>query len=261
MAVGMQEPTIRFQKSVLNGVEIKRCKGSPYDYKPHVHNELSLGYILSGSTELTLNNRTIHYTAGDGVVIPPLTSHRCAPDDIRDWEYVMLFIHPDRYAGAVLFRQAGKLSGPAVGRLKDFISQLLTATDPDAAETVLLELLLEFGNEAMPDAADTDTGKIRRIHDYIVEHLYETVTLDQMQRISGLNKFTLIRNFKKTYVTTPAAFHLQCRVAEAKQLLDRHGDVFAICGDLHFYDQAHFIREFRKMYGVTPAAYMEQLKS
>ncbi len=259
MAIDRRDQYVYFQKSVVSGVEIKRCKGSPYDYKPHVHNELSLGYILSGSTELTLRGETIRYEAGDGVIIPPLTSHRCAPNDINDWEYVMLFIHPGFYADAVRFQKPKKLQGAAVGKLQSLISRLLSAIEPGEAEAVLLELLLEFGDEALPGHPEADTGAIRKIHAYIVEHLHEYVTLDHLEEISGLNKFTLIRNFKKAYVATPAAFHLQCRVAEAKRLLDLHGNVFDICSDLNFYDQAHFIREFRKMYGITPAAYREQL--
>lgn len=260
MATDRRNQYVYFQKCILSGVEIKRCKGSPYDYKPHVHNELSLGYILSGSTELTLHGRTIRYEAGDGVIIPPLMSHRCAPNDINDWEYVMLFIHPGFYAGAVDFQQPKKLQGPAARKLQAFISRLLSEAGPGEAEAVLLELLLEFGDETLPENSQAHADAIPRIHAYIREHLHEAVTLDQLEELSGLNKFTLIRNFKKAYVATPAAFHLQCRVAEAKRLLDLHGDVLDICDDLHFYDQAHFIREFRKMYGVTPAAYRAQMR-
>ena len=39
-----------FSKSLIEGVEIKLCKNPPSLYKFHVHNELSLGYIVEGST-------------------------------------------------------------------------------------------------------------------------------------------------------------------------------------------------------------------
>ena len=60
-------------------------------------------------------------------------------------------------------------------------------------------------------------------------------------------------------MTTPAAFHLQCRVAQAKELMSKGADVLDACTALGFYDQAHFIREFKKMYGVTPGKYAGQL--
>ena len=252
-------PAIQFQKGFIPGMEIKHCTGGTYDYKPHVHNELSIGCILRGSTELTLNKHTLRYSAGDGVLIPPMTTHRCAPHDINQWEYVMLFVPLAYYADAVTFRRPGKRTGADAGRLLCFLQRLYAQPDADTAETALLELLLAFGEPSAAALAEPGIETIRQIHAYIAAHVYEPITLDSLQQLSGLNKFTLIRQFKQRYATTPAAFHLQCRVAEAKRLLGMNRNVFAVCEALHFYDQAHLIREMRKMYGVTPAAYAAQL--
>lgn len=256
----MPEEYIHYRKSLLSGVEIKRCKGNPYDYKTHVHNELSLGYIQTGSTELTLQNQTLHFEQGDGVLIPPLVSHSCAPNDITQWEYVMLYIRPEYYAGTLRFAKPARLMGQKAETAVYYIKKLLQENDPDTAETLLLELLLAVCDSAEPAAMTGDKQAVQTIHDYIISHLYEPVTLQQLEQLSGLTKFTLIRSFKKEYVTTPASFHLQCRVAEAKKRLSGGSDVLTVCNDLLFFDQAHLIREFRKMYGVTPAAYIAQLR-
>lgn len=257
----MSEQRLEFSGSVLAGVEIKRCRNSPHEYKPHIHNELSLGYIAEGSTDLTLHDDTLRFEAGDGVVIPPLMTHRCAPKDIRQWEYVMLFVDPGYYEGMVSFRQARRLTGAQAGRVTGFIAQLLEEKTPDTVETILIELLLEFGDpvSAVPDAAGAARG-VALIHDYILAHAGQSITLDDLQELSGLNKFAIIRGFKRQYVTTPAAYHLQYRVAQAKRLLSDGLGVFDVCERLRFYDQAHLIREFKRMYGVTPASYLVQRK-
>jgi AraC-like DNA-binding protein len=249
-----------FGRSLIEGVEIKRCQNVTHAYKSHVHNELSLGYITEGSTDLTLSDKTIQYGPGDGVIIPPLMTHRCAPKDINHWSYVMLFVDPGYYSGMISFSQAKKLTGSQTQKLAGFIRRLLTEKFPDTLEDILIELLLEFGEKEFSESS-ADTGGIVKIHDYILNHVRDTITLDRLAQISGLNKFTLIRNFKKQYVTTPAAYHLQYRVAEAKKLLRKGADVFDICEELRFYDQAHFIREFKKMYGITPVTYLAQLKA
>lgn len=248
---------VYFHKNIIDGVEIKQCKGNPRDFKAHVHAELSIGYIIAGATELYLSDRSIPLGSGEGVLIPPLFSHRCSPHDIHKWEYIMMYIHPDLYQDIVFFPQCRKLEGSAVHRLIGYATRLLAEQNPDVLETTALELLLEFGENTMPDA--TDTGAIKQVRDYIAGHVYDPITLEKLEQLSGLSKFTLIRNFKKAYVTTPASFHLQCRVAEAKQRLYAGSDVLTLCDELHFYDQAHFIREFRKMYGMTPSAYLKQL--
>jgi len=256
-----QDRYMEFCRSIIEGVEIKLCRNDLHTYKPHVHNELSLGYIVEGSTDLTLNDMTIHFRSGDGVIIPPLMTHRCAPNDINHWSYIMLFVDPGYYSDVVSFSQAKKLTGHQARKLKGFIEHLLTEKIPDTLENILIELLLEFGEKNITENAAANTGDIvKTIHEYILNHVNDDITLDKLQQISGLNKFSIIRNFKKLYITTPAAYHLQYRVAEAKRLLSKGADVFDICEELRFYDQAHLIREFKKMYGITPGTYIEQLK-
>lgn len=255
-----QNRHMEFSRSIIAGVEIKRCKNIPHAYKYHVHNELSLGYIEEGSTDFSFNDKTIIYRAGDGVMIPPLMTHRCAPKDINHWGYVMLFVDPSYYREMISFSQAKKVTGHQVRKLIDFIEQLLIEKSPDTLENILIELLLEFGDGDTSEVTAADTRDIQFIHDYILKHVNDIITLDKLQEISGVNKYTIIRNFKKLYVTTPAAYHLQYRVAEAKRLLSKGADVFDICEELKFYDQAHMIREFKKMYGITPGTYREQLK-
>lgn len=256
-----QDRLMEFSRSIIEGVEIKRCRNDSHAYKHHVHNELSLGYILEGFTELSLNDKTIFYGSGDGVIIPPLMTHRCAPKDINHWVYVMLFVDPSYYSDVVSFSQAKKLTGNQVQKLKSFIQQLLIEKIPDTLENILIELLLEFGEKEISEITTTDTNDIAKtIHDYILNHVNDVITLDKLQQITGVNKFSIIRNFKKLYITTPAAYHLQYRVAEAKSLLGKGVNVLDICEELRFYDQAHFIREFKKMYGITPGTYIEQMK-
>jgi len=260
---GFFEPDrlIEFSGSIIKGVEIKLCSGTHHAYKHHVHNELSLGCILEGSAELTLNNRTIRYGSGDGVIIPPLMTHRCEPDDIDHWAFVMLYVDPGYYSGAIRFSRAKRLTGSQARKLECFIGQLLIEKTPDELENILVELLLEFGDKkASGSIAQDADDAVKTVRDYILDHVNDDITLDMLQQISGLNKFTIIRNFKKLYSTTPAAYHLQYRVAEAKRLLGKGADVFDICRELRFYDQAHLIREFKKMYGITPGTYLEQLK-
>ena len=142
-------------------------------------------------------------------------THRCAPKDINHWVYVMLFVDPSYYSDLVSFSQAKKLTGKQAQKLKGFIEQLLIEKIPDTLENILIELLLEFGDKDISEITTSDTSDIvKTIHDYILNHVNDVITLDKLQQISGLNKFSIIRNFKKLYVTTPSAYHLQYRVAE-----------------------------------------------
>ena len=89
--------------------------------------------------------------------------------------------------------------------------QLLIEKIPDTLENILIELLLEFGEKDITESAAANTSDIvKTIHDYILNHVKDDITLDKLQQISGLNKFSIIRNFKKQYITTPAAWVEEC---------------------------------------------------
>lgn len=246
---------LEFKKSIIEGVELKSCRDTHHSYKAHVHNELSLGYIVDGETNLTFCSESFHYKKGDGVIIPPLTTHRCEPKDVSDWAYIMLYIDPEFYKGALLFNQAELINGSKANKLIDFINMLMDETDKLVLESLLVELLNEFGEMKN----ETHTGSVEDIRAYLIEHVYDVISLDQLEALFKMSKFTLIRKFKEHYNTTPSSFHLQLRISEAKKLIAEGKDVLDVCAILNFYDQPHFIKEFKKVHGITPKAYKDQL--
>jgi AraC-like DNA-binding protein len=76
-----------------------------------------------------------------------------------------------------------------------------------------------------------------------------------MQRIAGLSRFQLTRQFQRVFGLPLHAYHLQIRLEEARRRL-RHGQtIAAVAADLGFVDQSHFHRRFRvrARFGITPA--------
>jgi transcriptional regulator GlxA family with amidase domain len=70
-----------------------------------------------------------------------------------------------------------------------------------------------------------------------------------------MNKFVLVRWFRRVFGTTPHAYLTAIRLERARALLAagmRSADVWSATG---FVDQAHFSRWFKRRYGITPAAY------
>jgi AraC-like DNA-binding protein len=100
---------------------------------------------------------------------------------------------------------------------------------------------------------------INKIKEYIKDNFFKEITLDCLQSIFKINKFTLIRGFKKAYNTTPSAYQLQLKIDYSKQCLHHHHNFAEIALEAGFYDQAHFSKEFKRVYGVTPLDYYKSL--
>ena len=75
-----------------------------------------------------------------------------------------------------------------------------------------------------------------------------------------IDKFKLIRSFKKLYNITPSAYQLQLKVDYSKQLMKTEPDLISVALASGFYDQAHFTREFKKTTGMTPRYYIMSMK-
>lgn len=81
-------------------------------------------------------------------------------------------------------------------------------------------------------------------------------TPDTLAQVAGMSRATLTRQFRTVLTTTPGAFVLRTRLAEAERLL-RSGDlpIKAIAAATGFADRSHFSRCFTKAFGVDPSSY------
>ena len=83
----------------------------------------------------------------------------------------------------------------------------------------------------------------------------ESITLDDLSKLSGLNKYTLLRNFTKQRGVTPYQYLETIRIGEAKILLEKGVNPLDAAMQTGFADQSHFAKFFKKLIGLTPKQY------
>jgi AraC-like DNA-binding protein len=94
---------------------------------------------------------------------------------------------------------------------------------------------------------------LRRVREYIEEHLVENIELETLAEIAGLSKWHFARAFKQSVGTPPHCYLIQRRLERAKGLLAETDLSLAhIALKSGFSDQSHFSRRFRVFIGVTP---------
>lgn len=123
--------------------------------------------------------------------------------------------------------------------------------------TLALHLLTHYGQAAVKDRLGRPLApaQLRRVTDYVAEHLAETVTLSDLAGLVGLGVSQFSRRFRDTAGRTPHQFVTSLRVERARELLvsGRHtpAEVALLTG---FADQSHLTRHVRRALGVTPGA-------
>jgi AraC family transcriptional regulator len=102
-------------------------------------------------------------------------------------------------------------------------------------------------------------ARIRRLLDYIEQHLGEDLSLEAMAAEVELSPLYLVRAFRAAVGQSPHQYVVSRRVEHARRLLSGTATPIAdIALAAGFSSQSHLSNWFRRIVGVSPAAYRKQ---
>ncbi|WP_405085031.1 helix-turn-helix transcriptional regulator [Microbispora sp. NBC_01389] len=100
---------------------------------------------------------------------------------------------------------------------------------------------------------------LARVRDLIAEDPAVRHSLAEFEAVSGLDRWTIARQFRTAFGTSPTRFRTMRQLDRARRLL-RDGvppsETAQLAG---FADQAHLTRMFKRTYGLTPARWAAAL--
>jgi AraC family transcriptional regulator len=99
---------------------------------------------------------------------------------------------------------------------------------------------------------------MRRVTDYIHDHLSEKLSLSALSELVGLSPYYFARQFKQTTGQSPHQYILARRIEQAKQQLLRGAPLAQITEQLGFADQSHLSRSFKRVIGISPQAFLAE---
>lgn len=98
--------------------------------------------------------------------------------------------------------------------------------------------------------------KLRRITDWMAEHLAEEFSLASLAAQAGLSEFHFNRLFKRATGMPPSRYQIKLRMDAARRLLrETQKSVIAIANDVGYSSPSHFAQLFRKETGLSPTDY------
>ncbi len=102
----------------------------------------------------------------------------------------------------------------------------------------------------------TSSETVRAVHDYLVEHLGERVTIDQLSKMFHINATSLKEAFKAEYGMSIAAHTKEHRMERALTLLrESPMSISEIAKSVGFDSPSRFSSAFAEKYGTRPSAY------
>ncbi|WP_455820923.1 AraC family transcriptional regulator [Pseudomonas cerasi] len=233
---------------------------SGHGYEPHRHDTYAIGRTLSGVQSFRYRDGKKHSLPGGTIVLHPDEIHDGEAGTTEGFQYRMLYIDPaliQKILGGkpLPFIPGGLSSDP---RLFDATGPLLKA--PEDAIDMLEE------EDALYDLAQTlavvggqrfrrclvDYQSAERAREYIQSEFCQNITLDTLSAVSGRDRWSLSRDFRALFGTSPYRYVTMRRLSYCRYLIQTGQSLAESAAEAGFSDQSHMTRQFIKTFGISP---------
>jgi AraC-like DNA-binding protein len=261
----------------LGGVDLLRLAESRHRYPRHAHEGYAVGVVESGAHGFGARGQRWEAVPGRVILVNPEDVHDGGPAGADGaYSYRMLYLDP-ALLRAIVSESAGR-SVPA----PFFPSAVVD--DPDlSAGILLLHRTLEIANsrleqdgclteavlgmalrhanlQVVTEPSRPERHPLGRALDYLECHFAEDVSLGTLAELAGLDRFRLLRRFRRRFDLTPHAYQTLLRLRYTRSLLLDGEPAASAAIAAGFADQSHMIRKFKAVYGVTPGQYRGSLQ-
>lgn len=130
------------------------------------------------------------------------------------------------------------------------------------AQAVAIHLARNYAE--VPETAKGGTSalpgfKLRRVTDWMAEHLAEEFSLTRLAAQAGMSNSHFNRSFRQATGLPPSQYLIRLRMDAARRRLRETGrSVIEIGNEIGYSNPSHFARLFRKETGLTPSDYRKQ---
>ncbi len=235
-----------------------------HGYDLHRHDTYAIGHTLAGVQSFQYRGGWRHSLPGATIVLHPDEAHDGEAGTESGFQYRMMYIEP------ALIQQM--LGGQALPFIKTGLSndpRLFAATgallrsldcplDPLEEQDALFDLAQAMStvSAAAGKRSGFDYVAAQRAREYIHGALDRTVTLDELAQHSARDRWSLSRDFRLLFGTSPYRYLTMRRLDLVRALLIQGQSLVSAALIAGFTDQSHMTRQFSKTYGLSPARWI-----
>jgi len=232
-------------------------------FAPHRHDTYAIGVTLDGVQSFDYRGSARHSLRGQFVVLHPDELHDGRAGDDASFRYRSACIPPSQIQCVLAERSLPFIEGgissdqrlrrPIFALLEDFARSLSELELQDALYDLATALHVVCGNAGPIGTVNRAAAQGAR--DHIESNIERSLTLAELERVTGHDRWQLSRDFRAMFGTSPYRYLIARRLDNARRLILAGWRIAEAAGASGFADQSHFGRAFKKTYGLTPAAW------
>jgi AraC-like DNA-binding protein len=231
-------------------------------FSPHRHDTYGIGLTLSGV-------QTFQYRGVRRYCLPR-QCHILHPDEVHDggaasdagFSYRIVHVAPATMQRALSGKSLPFVADPVVdlgAESAELLSRLWNVDDDleDVEDDEIVSSILGFLEKCSAGGRPARRRVIpwealRRVCELLAAEPAVPCVAGELEIVSGLDRWTLAREFRAAYGTTPRSFRTMRQLDKVRSLLVGGVSLAAAAAEAGFSDQSHMSRMFKKVYGFTP---------
>jgi AraC-like DNA-binding protein len=257
------------QTAGANGIERIEAFFHQAGYAMHRHDTYAIGRTLAGVQSFRYRGSIRNSLPGGTMVLHPDEPHDGQAGTGDGFHYRMVYVDPALFQQALggrplPFLEGGLSNDPRLFAATESLLQAMdSAIDPLEQDSALHDLAVALAAVAgAPDAPrSVDYRAATLARDYLLASLDRAVTLDELAAAAGRDRWSLSRDFRALFGTSPHRYLTMRRLDLVRQLVLKGVSLADASAASGFADQSHMTRHFKHAWGVAPAQWLKMVGS
>jgi AraC-like DNA-binding protein len=258
--------SIRFGPSAP-GVERAEVHLTACAFEPHRHDTYAIGVTTTGVQTFRYRGERRVCLPGQLHVLHPDETHDGAAGTDDGFGYRIVYVAPelvrDALGGGALPFVADSVQPPSPATRR--VAALLADVDDPVDELRVVEIAATVADalaalsDARPGRGQGDAIDLRAaalVRDHLAAHAREQTPAAELERITGADRFTIARHFRRAFGTSPDRYRMLRRLDLARAAIEAGEPLARAAAGAGFADQSHMTRQFKRAYGLTPARWL-----
>ena len=267
MAEGLNDPAVDAPDSIrfgpgAPGIERAEVRLRSRGFDPHRHDTYGIGVTTSGVQAFRYRGERRICLPGEWHVLHPDETHDGRAATEGGFGYRILYLAPELVRDALGGGALPFVADPVVrpGPAMRLVAPYLEAMDEPVSDlagaeiaAAAAEALSSLAGHGSDERVTIDLPAMERVRDHLATHVGEQTPAATLEAVAGMDRFAIIRQFRRAFGTTPDRYRTQRRLAVARRAVEAGLPLARVAADCGFADQSHMTRQFHRTYGMTPA--------
>jgi len=240
-----------------------------HGYAPHRHDTYAIGVTLAGVQSFKFRNARRYSLPGRVMVIHPDELHDGEAETSDGFLYRIAYIDPALLqavlggAGLPFFKHGITEDARLHRAVHALLSDIDSHCDLLERDDLLVDVAVGLQNAAEVQRSgyrgNFRTAQIAR--EYMNDDFGRAITLDDLAAVTGRDRWSLSRDFRHFFGTSPYRYLTMRRLDLARRLMLDGNPLSACAAMAGFADQSHMTRQFAKTYGLPPARWIKIVRN